>query len=113
MKDPDDVTAYQKSIERLRVHIFLARLDGDFEQVRGEILRKEPVPGDDAVEKGSVLVTTKNVCAKVDHLRTSSQKSISTANGNEASIIGKGSLSLTNTLNLDSVLVVLSLDYNL
>ena len=45
MKDPDDVTAYQKSIERLRVHIFLAGLDNDFEQVRGEILRKEPVPG--------------------------------------------------------------------
>ncbi|KAL3522109.1 hypothetical protein ACH5RR_014943 [Cinchona calisaya] len=44
-KDPDDVTAYQKSIERLRVHIFLIGLDGDFEQVRGEILRKEPVPG--------------------------------------------------------------------
>ena len=25
-----------------RVHIFLARLDGDFEQVRGEILHKYP-----------------------------------------------------------------------
>ena len=45
MKDPDDGTAYQKSIERLRVHIFLAGLDNDFELVHGEILRKEPVPG--------------------------------------------------------------------
>lgn len=44
MKDPDDVIAYQKSIERLRVHIFLDGLDSDFEQVRGEILCKEPVP---------------------------------------------------------------------
>ncbi|OMO53936.1 hypothetical protein CCACVL1_28200 [Corchorus capsularis] len=44
MKDPDDVIAYQKSVERLRVHIFLAGLDGMFEQIRGEILRKEPVP---------------------------------------------------------------------
>ena len=26
------------------VHIFLAGLDGDFEQVHGEILRKDPIP---------------------------------------------------------------------
>jgi hypothetical protein len=26
------------------VHIFLAGLDDDFKQIRGEILRKEPVP---------------------------------------------------------------------
>ena len=44
MKDPDDIAVYQKSIERLWVHIFLLGLDGDFEQVRGEILRKDPVP---------------------------------------------------------------------
>ena len=40
MKDPNDITAYQKSIKRQRVHIFLAGLNGDFEQVRGEILAK-------------------------------------------------------------------------
>ena len=44
MKDFDNVVAYQKSVERLRVHIFLAGLDGMFEQVRGEILRKESIP---------------------------------------------------------------------
>ena len=44
MKDPQDIAAYQKSIERQWVHIFLARLDGDIEQVRGEILRKDPLP---------------------------------------------------------------------
>ena len=44
MKDPEDIVAYRKSIERQRVHIFLARLDGDIEQVRGEILRKDPLP---------------------------------------------------------------------
>ncbi|KAJ8617990.1 hypothetical protein MRB53_014176 [Persea americana] len=44
MKHADDVEAYRKSIERQRVHIFLAGLDGEFEQVHGEILRKEPVP---------------------------------------------------------------------
>jgi len=44
MKDPEDVIAYKKSVGRLRVHIFLAGLDGEFEQIRGEILRKEPVP---------------------------------------------------------------------
>ncbi|XP_068666655.1 uncharacterized protein [Aristolochia californica] len=43
MKDPDDVIAYRKSIERLRVHIFLNGLDAEFEQVRGEILRKDPI----------------------------------------------------------------------
>ena len=26
------------------MHIFLARLEGDFEQVHGEILRKDPIP---------------------------------------------------------------------
>ena len=44
MKDPDDIATYRKSIERQRVHIFLAGLDGDFEQVWGEILRKDPLP---------------------------------------------------------------------
>ena len=44
MKDPEDIAAYRKSIERQWVHIFLAGLDGDFEQVRGEILRKDPLP---------------------------------------------------------------------
>lgn len=44
MKDLDDVKMYRKSIERLRVHIFLAGLDDLFEQVRGDILRKESIP---------------------------------------------------------------------
>lgn len=34
MKSPDDVTAYQQSIERTRVHIFLAGLDKSFDQLR-------------------------------------------------------------------------------
>ena len=46
-------------------------------------------------------------------LKYSSQNSISTANGTLILIIEEGSLSLTNTLNLDSVLVVPSLNYNL
>lgn len=44
MTDPEDIVAYRKSIERLRVHIFLVGLNSEFEQVRGEILCKEPVP---------------------------------------------------------------------
>ena len=44
MKDPNDITSYRKSIERQRVHIFLAGLDGDFDQVREEILHKDPIP---------------------------------------------------------------------
>ena len=50
---------------------------------------------------------------KVSPLKSSSQNSVSTANGTSIPIIGEGSLSLTNTLNLDSVLVVPSLNYNL
>ena len=43
MKDPDDITEYQKPIERQWVHIFLVGLDEDFKQVRGEIPCKDPV----------------------------------------------------------------------
>ncbi|KAH9685014.1 protein kinase domain-containing protein [Citrus sinensis] len=44
MKDPEDVVIYKRSVERLRVHIFLAGLDEEFDQVRGEILRKDIIP---------------------------------------------------------------------
>lgn len=44
MECEKDVAAYHKSVQRQRVHIFLAGLDGEFEQIRGEILRKDPVP---------------------------------------------------------------------
>ena len=50
---------------------------------------------------------------QVSPLRSSSQKIVFTANGNTTPVITDGSLTLTNTLNLDSVLVVPSLDYNL
>ena len=50
---------------------------------------------------------------QVSPLKSSSQNSVSTANDTSISIIGEGSLSLTNTLNLDYVLVVPSLNYNL
>jgi len=43
MKDPDDVITYRKSVERLRVHIFLNGLDVEFEQFQGEILTKDPI----------------------------------------------------------------------
>ena len=50
---------------------------------------------------------------QVSPLKSSSQNSISTTNGTSISIIGEGSLSLTNTLNLDSILVIPFLNYNL
>lgn len=50
---------------------------------------------------------------QVSPLKPSPQKIVSTANGNMTPVIGKGSLILTDTLNLDSVLIVPSLDYNL
>ena len=233
MKDPDDVVAYQKSVEQPRVHIFLAGLDGMFEQVRGEILRKESIPNleecyaqirreaarqtalkeeketseattmvsrnkpkttndaekncthcnrsghtkdrcfklvgypdwwennrapqkrdskrkptaavaetgmdGDSIDTASTLVATVKDCGKIstpvsnsawiidsgatDHvtfdsrqvnsINPSSKKFVFTANGGKAPIIGNSSLTLTNTLNLDSVLIVPSLDYNL
>nr|CAN70109.1 hypothetical protein VITISV_001696 [Vitis vinifera] len=50
---------------------------------------------------------------QVSPLRLSSQKIVSTANSNTTPIIGEGSLILTDTLNLDSILVVPSLNYNI
>ena len=50
---------------------------------------------------------------QVSPLKSFSQHSVSTANGTSIPIIGEGSLSLTSTLNLDSVLLVPSLNYNL
>ena len=50
---------------------------------------------------------------QVSPFKPFSQKFVSIANGTLIRIIGEGSLSLTDTLNLDSVLVVPSLDYNL
>ena len=46
-------------------------------------------------------------------LSQSSQKCVSTANGASTPVIGEGVVSLTDTLNLESVLVVPSLEYNL
>ena len=50
---------------------------------------------------------------QVSPLRPFSQKIVSTANGNTTPVIGEGSLTLTDTLNLDSILVAPSLNYNL
>ena len=44
MVDETDIASYQKLLQRQRFHIFLAGLEGDFEQVRGEILRKDLIP---------------------------------------------------------------------
>ncbi|XP_074352811.1 uncharacterized protein LOC141691962 [Apium graveolens] len=203
MVNEKDIASYQKSLQRQRVHIFLAGLDDNFEQVRGEILRKDPIPDleecyalvrREDVQRGvmngqlenteaSAMVIQnrsnqnwssqyqqdkrKNIHPKnanggdkssykcthyddhkkllalaaaatgnddnflnistpvsnsawitdsgatehmtfdsrqISPINTSSQKSVTTANGNSISIIGEGSLSLTNTLNLDSIL---------
>lgn len=240
MKDPEDVKSYHDAIERLRVHIFLAGLDETFEQVRGEMLRKDLLPSleecyavirreavrretlntdagnsDVAVmimknksrasrgsekpnykctkcnksghtkercyevigypdwwdhnrgsqrkdsngkattaiitaeaekgEQNTVLATTTGTldnngkallsstntgnntwiidsacsdhitfdASKIQNLKSSSQKNITTADGSESSIIGEGTLSITENLNLDTVLVVPDLKYNL
>ena len=42
--DETIITSYQKLLQRQRLHIFLAGLEGDFEQVHSEILRKDPIP---------------------------------------------------------------------
>ncbi|KAK2986258.1 hypothetical protein RJ640_021827 [Escallonia rubra] len=244
MESENDVESYRKSVQRQRVHIFLAGLDGEFERVRAEILRKDPIPELEACHalirresvrrtkmveesertEASAMVTryrpsqnqpkptnaadkstykcthcnqnghTKNRCYELvgypewwdhnrdprkrnskrtsstvvvetktyddvtgqhsalaavagnggkalnmstlvtnnawiidsgatDHmpfdsrqvstLKQSSQKFVTTANGTPAPIVGEGHLPLTSNMNLDSVLVVPSLDYNL
>ncbi|KAJ9707195.1 hypothetical protein PVL29_002269 [Vitis rotundifolia] len=50
---------------------------------------------------------------QVSPFRPSSQKIVSTTNGNTTLVIGEGSLTLTDTLSLDSILVVPFLYYNL
>ena len=50
---------------------------------------------------------------QVSPLKPSSQKIVSITNGNTTPVIGEGSLTLTDTLNLDSILVAPSLNYNL
>lgn len=40
--DVNNVVSVNKILGRLRVHIFLAGLDPEFNQARGEILRKDP-----------------------------------------------------------------------
>ncbi|KAL5834327.1 hypothetical protein ACOSQ4_013824 [Xanthoceras sorbifolium] len=49
----------------------------------------------------------------VSSFKFSSQKVVSTANGNTTPVIGEGPLTLTEDLYLDYVLVVTSLDYNI
>ena len=44
MVDKTDIASYQKLLQRQRVHIFLTGLEGDFEQVREEVLRKDFIP---------------------------------------------------------------------
>ena len=58
MVDETGIASYQKLLQRKRVHIFLTRLEGDFEQVRGEILRKDPIP---ELEECYALVHHENV----------------------------------------------------
>lgn len=43
MESENDVVSYQKSAQWQRVHIFFVGLDGNFEQVCGKILRKDPI----------------------------------------------------------------------
>ena len=58
MVDETDIASYQKLLQRQRVHIFLTGLEGDFEQVRGEILRKDLIP---ELEECYALVHRENV----------------------------------------------------
>ena len=50
---------------------------------------------------------------QISSIRHSSKKNIFTSNGNMTLLIGELSLTLIDTLNLDSILVVPSLNYNL
>jgi hypothetical protein len=50
---------------------------------------------------------------QVPSLKTSTQTEVNVANGNVILVIGAGTVSLTDTMKLDIVLVVPSLNYNL
>ena len=43
MESEKDVESYRKLVQQQRVHIFLAGLDGDFQQIHGKILKREPI----------------------------------------------------------------------
>ncbi|BBH01411.1 hypothetical protein Prudu_011666 [Prunus dulcis] len=45
MECENDIKVFQKSTERQRVYVFLGGLDDGFDQVRGEVLRKDPPLG--------------------------------------------------------------------
>ena len=59
MKHPDDVQVYRLSIEQLRLHIFLAGLGSDFEQIWGEILCRDSSPD---IEECYSIVQREAVC---------------------------------------------------
>ena len=80
----------------------------------GKVLNiSTPVPNSAWIIDSSAIDHMTFDSRQVSPLKSSSQHSVSTANGTSIPIIGEGSLSLTNTLNLDSVLVVPSLNYTL
>ena len=64
------------------------------------------------IDSGATNHMTFNV-RQVKNLNPSSQHCVSMANGNITPVVGEGSSHLTNTLHLDLVLHVPSLDYNL
>ncbi|KAL5760887.1 hypothetical protein ACOSQ2_019725 [Xanthoceras sorbifolium] len=101
MKDADDIAAYKTSIERLRVHIFLAGLDGAFEQVQGDILRKDPIPDLEEcyalVRRETVRQTTlKGECDTSDISAMVAQR-VKTSNSN-TNPVDKSSLKCTHCL---------------
>ncbi|WJZ97408.1 hypothetical protein VitviT2T_016013 [Vitis vinifera] len=89
--------------------------DSWYDQENNEELRKDSKKT--SIATVAEIKTEGNVAEKasalVSPLRPFSQKIVSTTNGNTTPVIGEGSLTLTDTLNLDSVLVVPSLAYNL
>ncbi|KAL5854149.1 hypothetical protein ACOSQ4_003951 [Xanthoceras sorbifolium] len=99
---------YKKSIERLRVHIFLAGLDGAFEQVQGDILYTNPIPDLEEcyalVSRETVRQTTlKGECDTSDISAMVAQR-LKTSNSN-ANPVDKSSLKCTHYLggmNLES-----------
>jgi len=75
MKDPEDVITYRRFVERLRVHIFLNGLDAEFEQIQGEILRKDLIldleEAHASVRRDAVRIATLNNEAGAGHAESS------------------------------------------
>ena len=107
MVDETDITSYQKLLQRPRVHIFLVGLEGDFEQVRGEILRKDPIP---ELEECYALVRREDVRRGVMNRQLENSEASAMVTRNRSN--QNWSLNISKTKKSPSILILLMVATN-